>query len=188
MAAVLIFVLAPPAAGLPLINVYLDGDDDIGLMSEIATAINRVAAAYPEVRGIAVVTVPMPDGVYAYAKPRLIAVNDDLTSDPSLIPSMVADDVAANFHPTLGRCTAAEFLAYHESAHIIHNARGRAEITAAVFERFGDGSSLWLVLPMYSFGYIGFINPPEALAEAFAAVTCSGGNWAEQELYHILVG
>ena len=129
----------------------------------------------------------MPPGAYAGASRGKIVFNDRYASDLATVEEMVERDISAGFHPQLGSCTSTEFLAYHEAAHIIDLAHwGEAE--ARLRERFPDPRELWSVLSGYSFQPSGELFSPEALAEAFAAVLCNGGNWAEQELYHFLVG
>ena len=60
--------------------------------------------------------------------------------------------------------------------------------TNVLLQRYGwNGAPLKVALSRYSFDSFGDINPPEALAEAFASVKCNGGNPGEQDLYHILV-
>jgi hypothetical protein len=188
MTMVLIFALAPTIMGVLLVRPHLDGSDDPGLMYQIVGAINRVAVVQPSLRGIPIITIPMGDGVYAFARPRLIAINSLLTYDPAVIPKMVDTDIKAGFHPPLGKCTGPEMLAYHETAHVIHTARGRERITNDAIMWFRRAGAERESLSGYSFNIFGGFNTPEALAEAFAAVLCNGGNKAERELYQILVG
>lgn len=165
-------VLAPPN----LVNKAFAPNP---VMSEIAAAINRVAAEYSEVRGITVTEVDIMPGVYAYASGRLIAFNRLYTPSVDVFNALMASDIGAGFHPALGRCTPAEFLAYHESAHIIDRTRELApRIAMAV--RYGERSDL--DLSGYSFRG-GVLNLGEALAEAFAATLCGSANPTEREIY-----
>lgn len=155
-------------------------------MREITNTVNRVALQHPEVRGIVVGTEPISVNAYAYATDGKIMFNDAYASNPRLIAEMMAYDVRAKFHPPLGHCTPAEFLAYHEAAHIIDRAHNRiAHISLRL--SYGDGNSLRAELSGYSFGPTG-LAPAEALAEAFAAVNCNGGNRSERALHDLLVG
>lgn len=157
-------------------------------MGQIINAINDVAQQFPEVRGITVTT---GDVSVAYAvtdgDDGTITINHRYVSDDHTMRDMIDRDVAIHWHPPLGHCTGPQSLAYHESAHVIDLRRGNVADTALA-QRFGDGAQLRNVLSDYSFKGDGTIFPAEALAEAFTAVRCNGGNWAEQALYHILVG
>lgn len=159
-------------------------------MSEIVNTVNAVAEEFSEVRGITVTTGEMPNWFYAFAKsgrPGSITINHHYASDPYDLTRLVNQDVEAHFHPALGHCSGPQLLAYHESAHIVDFGRGQIA-DELLKQRFGDGKQLQGILSGYSFEANGSINAPEALAEAFAAVKCDGGNWAEQELYHMLAG
>lgn len=162
-----------------------DSDDDPTVTLQIVKAINEVAREYPAVRGTVVTTETMPLGAYAYAVEGKIAVNDLYTSDPQTIQQMMEADVKEGFHPSLGRCTGPQFLAYHEAAHLIDRGDGREARTELV-EKFGSGYKMHGKLSGYSFSSRGFFAPGEALAEAYAAVRCNGGNSFEQEIYRLL--
>ena len=139
----------------------------------------REIVAYAKVRGITVTEVDIMPGVYAYASGRLIAFNRLYTPSVDVFNALMASDIGAGFHPALGRCTPAEFLAYHESAHIIDRTRELApRIAMAV--RYGERSDL--DLSGYSFRG-GVLNLGEALAEAFAATLCGSANPTEREIY-----
>lgn len=181
---------APPVSADLLVHAAFHDGDNIALMNEIVNTVNSVAEEFPEVRGITVTTEVMPDWFYAFAMsghPGKITINHHYASDPSVLTRLVNQDVQLHFHPALGHCSGAQLLAYHESAHIVDFGRGQVA-DALLVQRFGDGKQLQGILSGYSFNSAGSINAPEALAEAFAAVKCDGGNWAEQELYHMLVG
>lgn len=152
-------------------------------MNEIVAAINRVAVKYPEVRGITVTEVDIMPNVYAYASGRLIAFNRLYAPNVDVLNALMASDIGAGFHPALGRCTPAEFLAYHESAHIIDRTRELAPRIAMVV-KYGQRSDL--DLSGYSFRG-GMLNPGEALAEAFAATLCGSANPTEREIYTLFV-
>lgn len=173
----LVGVAAPISAQPSLIKPAWDSDDSVALTNRITETVNRVAMAYPEVRGITVTSLPLPIGVYAVAGKRRIAVNDLYFSWSDIVNKMVQYDVQEGFHPPLGRCEPAEFLALHESAHIIDQARQSA-IRFAALALYSDLKGL----SGYSYRD-GQLNPGEAVAEAFAAVQCGGGNEAEQKLY-----
>lgn len=188
LACALVFVSPTASARLLVYPVLHDGDDP-ALMSDIVNAVNTVAEEFQEVRGITVTTTEMPFFYYAFATsdtPRSIAINHRYASDPGTLLKLINSDVKIHFHPALGHCTGPQLLAYHESAHIVDFGRGQVADTL-LRKRFGDGRNLQGILSGYSFGSAGSINTGEALAEAFAAVKCDGGNWAEQELYHMLV-
>ena len=155
-------------------------------MQELVAAINDVAIEHPEVRGITVRTWPIKEGIYAYATSRLIVINRRYTGDPTTINRMIDYDISEDYHPPLGRCTGVQFLAYHEAAHIID--RGKQQIPRQlVMVRFGSAEWLRPWLSGYSYTSAG-MHHAEALAEAFAAVRCNGGNWVEQQLNGLLVG
>lgn len=188
--AVLLFssLFATPASADLLIKTDFDDDDNPVLTGEITAAINEVAMEYPEVRGTLVTTVPL-GFVYAAADGHTISFNDDYISSPVQYQQLVEDDVLHGFHPPLGHCSAVQYLAYHESAHVIHRSRDNGHvIEEAVTRWFGDGFLLRGFLAEYSFNANGSINPGEAMAEAFASIRCNGGNLAEWELRKILLG
>lgn len=186
---ILMFAGAPVAktSAELLIKTDFDADDNPGLTSQIADSVNEVAMEYPEVHGVLVTTEPV-EGAYAFAGGHTVTFNDHLISSPVKYQQMIEDDVAHGFHPPLGHCSAVQYLAYHEVAHIIHRSRDYHAIDAALSQRFGTGAELHGIVAEYSFHRSGIINPPEALAEAFASIRCNGGNWAEWELHRMLTG
>lgn len=174
------FMTLPMASAPMVIKTDWDSDDHPSLTSDITEAVNRVAMEHPEVRGVTVTTLPIMLGAYAYAGNRRIVFNDLYMSSAILVEYMVHNDVEQGFHPPLGECSPASFLAYHESAHIIDQARDRAA-SRMVKERFTGTFGL------SGYSYVdGVLNPGEALAEAFAAVQCNGGNPVEQEIAALL--
>lgn len=134
---------------------------------------------FPEVRGATVTSEVEPIGVYAYAARPKPAFNDLYLSHPAIFNSMIHYDVEHGFHPSLGICSPAEFVAYHEAAHLIDQGKDLAPRKRLV-ERVLDGET-FPGLPTYA-----YVGPGEALAEAFASVTCNGGNATEQDLYEVL--
>lgn len=180
-------ILAAPTSADSLINTEFNGDDNPVLVGEIVNAVNEVAIEYPEVRGTTVTAKPL-DFAYATAFEHTISFNDSYLSSPETFQQMVERDVRNGFHPPLGRCSAVQYLAYHETAHVIHRSRDDKAIEEAVTRWFGDGLLLRGFLAEYSFNMNGSINPAEAMAEAFASVRCNGGNLAEWELRKILLG
>ncbi|MCG7607104.1 hypothetical protein [Mycobacterium sp. CnD-18-1] len=185
LALTIIGVVVAPAASVPLvIKTAWDDNDDPVLVDDFTSAVNNVAKKFPEVRGITVTSQYLGPGVYAVAGGRRIALNDLYASSSLTVNLMFQYDVQEGFHPQPGRCSAGEFLAYHEAAHIIDQAKGtvpRMEVAVT----YGRGE--FLTLSGYSFYRDGGLNPGEALAEAFASVLCNGGNASEQALYDILV-
>lgn len=169
------------------------------VMDEIVGVVDSVKDEFPAIRDSSVVAGDLAENVYAVTRATLgegpfhgqITVNQYFVSDPLLLQSSTENDVSLGFHPILGRCTGAQFIAYHEAAHLVDASEGTAAHNA-LWNRFGDGHQLRGVLSGYSFyreaaeWVGGLIDAPEALAEAFAAVHCSGGNWAERELYRML--
>lgn len=154
------------------------------IMDQVANAVNRIALEYPEVRGTVVKAKAVMPGVYAFAENQSITFNVLYTDNQRLFEAMVHSDVEGHFHPPLGRCTPAELLAYHESAHIIDQARDKAP-RRALIAAYGSGKSLRGVLSGYSFGEFS-LAPGEALAEAFASAKCNGGNSTEQKIAALL--
>lgn len=184
-ALTMIGATASPLQAQPLlIHTAWDADDSPVLVDDITRAVNGIAVKFPEVRGATVTSELEPIGVYAYALRPKIALNDLYMSDPEIFNAMVHDDVEAGFHPSLGKCSPAEFVAIHESAHLIDQGKGKAPRTELV-KRWLGGEG-FPNLSGYSFRN-GALNPGEALAEAFAAVICNGGNASEQALYDILI-
>ncbi|QRY51754.1 hypothetical protein [Mycolicibacterium septicum] len=176
-------VCSPLAVSDPLvIKTAWDSDDHPALTNDITQTVNRVAQIHPEVRGTVVTTSFLPMGMYAGAGGRMIMFNDLYFSWPDVVNGMLHYDVDHGFHPPLGRCSPAEFIAYHESAHIIDQQRGKTP-RMALTARYGGLTGL----PLSGYSFIdGILNPGEALAEAFAAVQCNGGNPLERDIAALL--
>ncbi|WPH57629.2 hypothetical protein [Mycobacterium phage WXIN] len=167
-----------PASAEMYIKVDFDSNDDPAIMHEFAGAVNHVAAEHPEVRGITVATIASGSLYYAYAEPRKIVLNDLYSSSYEVVARSVEYDIAQRYHPPLGHCTPVEYLGYHEAAHVLDIARGKVA-REALSAKYGFGSTVRTALSGYSFDDDGILRPVEALAEAFAAVKCNGGNIAE---------
>ena len=182
----LLLASAPSAYGLLLVKPGFDLDDDPVIAAEIIAVVNEVAIDHPAVRGVVISTEELPYGIYAYAVDDKIAFNDQYTSDPSEIRVMVDTDAKTGFHPPLGRCTGPQMLAYHEAAHVIDRRGGRAARNQLA-EKYGAGRHMRGKLSRYSFTLLGTLAPGEAIAEAFAAVKCNGGNKHEKEIYQLLL-
>lgn len=189
------FIVSPGSVSAELlINPDFDKDDHPTLIYQIIQAVNTIAQDYPEVQGVAVTTEPLEENVLAVAMTttqnekvteQWIIFNDHWMLDPAKFQDTVEYGAEINFYPALGKCTGVEFIAYHETAHIIH--RASIGVDEEIAATFGRGETLRNILSGYSFDATGRFNPPEALANAFAAVICNGGNWAEQALFGILV-
>lgn len=181
-----LFMLAV-VGSVPTTPVLISAAYEVGdpvLMGEIARAVNEVALEFSDVIGVTVTTEPLMSGVYAFAANPRIVFNTTYATDPNLFNRLVHKDVALDFHPDLGDCSPAEFLAFHEVAHIIDQKQDRIPRVRLML-LYGPGVELAGLLPGYAF-VNGFLNHGEALAEAFAAVKCNGGNEAEREFYDIL--
>lgn len=178
-----VLIVATPTVAEPLvIKTAWDSDDHPALTNDITQAVNRVAMVHPEVRGTVVTSIRSGFGIYAYAGSRRIAFNDLYMSQPDIVNAMIRYDVEQGFHPPLGKCSPAGFLAIHESAHIIDQQRSKAP-REALADRYG----VTVGLPLSGYSFVdGVLNPGEALAEAFAAVQCNGGNPVEQDIAALL--
>ncbi|AER47869.1 hypothetical protein SEA_HANNACONDA_15 [Mycobacterium phage Hannaconda] len=153
------------------------------VMDEIAEAINDVAQAYSEVRGIEVRAEAIDPHVYGYAMGgKLIMFNKTYTSNPERFRKLVENDITLGFHPELGRCSHAELLAYHEAAHVIDQKR-HLKPRVAFAEKYGRGEILRGTLSGYSFTTDGRLAHGEALAEAFAATLCGSANDTERDIF-----
>lgn len=178
--------IAPVAIDPLVIKSEFDGKSDPTVAFEVIEAVNRVALKHPEVRDTVVTGEPMEKGVYAAAANKKITFNVEYTSDRRRLEASVALDIASRFHPPLGRCSPAELLAYHESAHIIDQAHDR-EPQRRLNEMYTLGRIQWRDLSGYSFWYeTSIFRPGEALAEAFASVQCNGGNATERQIAALL--
>lgn len=190
-------VSAPPLSA-ELYSVYVglesDADDHPALMSEILVIGDQIAWEFPEARGVIIATEIMTmayANVYALydATTHRVVFNDLYTSNPDRIRAMVEDDVADGYHPPLGWCTAAQYLTFHEFAHVIDYQRGLLA-RKVVEQRFIAELIPAGELSEYSYTWDEGgrrVHPGEALAEAFAAVRCNGGTPTEQELNRILL-
>lgn len=179
------FVAAPAVAEPPIVRPMFQAADDPTLVTEITETVRAITVEHPEIRGIRVGSAQLPFGVYAMTNRTGIGFNIQITTNKALLDWLMQQDENAHFHPPLGHCTPVELLASHETAHAIdfaHNKTADTELVALV----GDGHTLHNQLSGYSFNDDGTINPPEALAEAFASVRCNGGNSAEQQLAQLL--
>lgn len=168
------------------------------VMGEIVDAVNTVKIEFPAIKNAEVWVGDLPENIYAVTETSVddgfftgrITVNEYF-SDRQKMQSSIDNDVLLGFHPALGHCTAAQFIAYHESAHLVDASEGDTSHDV-LFHRFGNGLKLRGILSGYSFyrgeapWVGGMINMSEALAEAFAAVHCNGGNGAEKELNNML--
>ncbi|QBI99662.1 hypothetical protein SEA_THREERNGTARJAY_20 [Mycobacterium phage ThreeRngTarjay] len=183
MGGLLAFFVAPTVSDPQLVKAMFSRDTVI--MDEVAAAVNRVAMAYPEVRGIEIRSEKLDPGVYAYASAgKMIVFNSNYTSDPAQFRHYVDADIEAHFHPPLGRCTHAELLAYHEAAHIVdQNRHMKPRLALAI--AYGRGESLQGKLSRYSFTQSGTLAHGEALAEAFAATLCGSANETEKALFEL---
>lgn len=169
------------------------------VIEEFTAAINDVKREFPAIKNASVAVAEMSEYIYAVTNATVgsknflgvVTLNEYFASDRHRLESSAAHDVELGFHPSLGHCTGVQFIAYHEAAHLVDAEEGTRSHNA-LFDLFGDGHGLHGILSGYSFISAdnpiapGAINAPEALAEAFAAVRCSGGNWAEKELSHML--
>ncbi|AID58988.1 hydrolase [Mycobacterium phage Gaia] len=181
--AVLVAVAAAPLSTDPiLITTEWDADDHSAITNDVTRVINSVARKYPEARGVTVTSERAMPGVYAYTDGETISFNDLYMSHPDVVQRLVDSDVAGGFHPPLGRCSGAEFIAYHEVAHVIDVRRGKvAQSRAGLMFRLQGGMDL----SGYSYRNGDFYSP-EALAEAFASAQCNGGNADERKLAALL--
>lgn len=188
LAAVVAAALLPLGTAVaqaePLTHTYADLDDSPALMNEVAAAVEEVAQQFPEIAGLVVTTERLQPDAYGGAIPGHIAINDHWASDPVTMQRNFDVDVAEGFHK--GGCTVGRYLAFHESAHQIDYAHLH-EADYEVLATFGNGTQLHGQLSGYSFDELGILNPPEALADAFAAVWCGSAGPADYKLYGMLV-
>lgn len=180
---VLLFIFGLGFAAVPTGRVS-------SVMEEILDTVNAVVKDFPAIGDVTVKVVPLPPLVYAMTEGGEVSINERFASDERRLQLSMDHDVAVGFHPWLGHCSAAQFLAYHESAHLVDNSEN-AVAHNMLAARFGDGYQLHGVLSGYSFyredtPEAGAIQPTEALAEAFAATHCNGGNPVERQLAHML--
>ena len=192
----LISALALVIIGISGTVFVADGrsDDYEPVMAEFVHAVDNVKREFPAIQDASISVAPLDPHVYAETGKNGITVNSIFASNKATLERYVQIDVATGFHPLLGHCTGTQFLAYHESAHLVDF----SENTIAhnmLYARFGDGRLLSGILSGYSFyrvsntdipWLIGTINMTEALAEAFAAAHCGSANWAEQALNQML--
>lgn len=167
------------------------GREDYSVMAEMTDVVHLVEREYPAINDSVVKSAKMSPVVYAITQGATITVNELFSSDRRKLEDSVAYDVSVGWHPRLGHCTGAQFIAYHEAAHLVDGSEGRIAHNM-LNDRFGNGKQLHGILSEYSFHsknepYMGgTINYSEALAEAFAAVHCGGGNPVERELNQML--
>ena len=168
-------------------------------IQEFTAVVDAVKQEFPSIKNATVQVGDLSENIYAITRATLggknfagkITFNNFFASDRVKVEASARNDVSLGFHPDLGHCTGVQFIAYHEAAHLVDAVEGTSAHNA-LSNLFGDGTKLRGILSGYSFypksnpWAPGLINPPEALAEAFAAVHCSGGNWAEIELNHML--
>ena len=173
-------LLAPPA-NAQTINMSFQPDDDRQVVSLVVHALQELSFI-PEMQDVTVGSKHLPLDVYAEAGDGEIMLNSVYTSHKAL-NNMMASDVAQGFHPPLGRCSAEEFLTFHESAHVIDGRKGHRP-SSELSKKYGPGRGL--PLSGYSFSG-GELSPREALAESFASVLCSGGNSVERDIYGMVV-
>lgn len=178
-------LLAPlflaPSANAQTINMHFQPDDDRQVVSLVVHAIQELSSI-PEMQDVTVGSKRLALDVYAEAGDGEIMLNTVYTSHRAL-NNMMANDVAQGFHPKLGRCSAEEFLTFHESAHVIDGRKGNRP-SDDLSKKYGTGRGL--ALSGYSFSS-GELNPREALAEGFAAAMCNGGNSVERDIYGMVV-
>lgn len=173
----------------PLVYTAWDADDDPAMVATITNTVADVAVKFPEISGVTVGSAPIGGDEHFAQSSSLgmsIMINEMWMSNPAAFNQAIADDIAIGFHAPLGRCTGAQYMAFHESAHIIDYVHGRkADWTVTL--TYGSGDNLRGYLSKYSFDSTG-LDPAEALAEAYASVTCNGGNEVEHQFADILVG
>jgi hypothetical protein len=168
-------------------------------IQEFIAVVDSVKQEFPAIKNSVVQVAELPDYIYAMTEAKVgattffgrVTFNELFASDRQKLENSTKHDVELGFHPPLGHCSGVQFIAYHEAAHLVDDSEGTSAHNALV-NLFGDGLRLHGVLSGYSFKRAddflapGTINASEALAEAFAAVHCNGGNWAEKELNHML--
>lgn len=181
--SVLALSVTPSARADDVRTDFHPGDDPVAT-SRIADALRFLAGTFPELRDVTIGTALLPSIFYAQAGDGKIAFNTVYMTYSPYLESQVADNSRIHFHPALGRCTGAEFLTFHESAHIIDARKGNVP-SKALADLYGDGANLAGQLSGYSFKD-GKLNAPEALAEGFASTLCNGGNAIERGIYRLV--
>lgn len=174
----------------PMMYRFNDGR----IMSDILSAVDEVRTDF-HLPPVTVLTGRFEDSdtmALTMARPTLpieqryvIIFNSLYTANPALMTKVVDIDVAAGYHA--GGCSPGRMLAYHEMGHVIDGIHNR-QPRALVRQRYGEDNLPGLT--GYSYDFWGELNPPEALAEAFASVKCQGtrAQPGEQLLYTILTG
>lgn len=175
--AALLLALAPSA------HADVEQFDDPLVAARITRAINTLTERFPELQGVTVNSKQLDLDTYAEADGAKITFNSVYTSNARALERLIITDVQNGFHPALGYCTPEQLLTYHEAAHVIDVKKNRRP-SEAVEKRYGN--AIGLGLSGYSFSN-GSLNAVEALAEAFAATLCNGGNEVEREMYEMLV-
>ena len=171
--------LASPASAAP-VNAYTPPQ-----ISEFVAAVQSVADEY-DLPPITIVVEHLPYGAYAgsYSFGKMV-YSDILAGTPGLAEQWFASDLAEGYHSP--GCSVQTYIGYHESGHFIDYKHHRdAELVALQWAETTSESPT--ELSGYSFEG-GVFDPPEALAEAFAAVKCdpAGSTPAEYALYNILI-
>lgn len=125
---------------------------------------------------------PLPPGVYGASQGTTIVFSTAYVENPGKLQADLAADVAEGFHPGRG-CTATQYLAAHESAHVLDYLTGysaRYELATAIKNGLSGQVS------GYSFTDDGDVNLGETLADAMAAVECDTPTPAESAIYGML--
>jgi hypothetical protein len=123
---------------------------------------------------------PLGPNSYGRSRGTQIEFNSELVTNPELLQSYLAADVAAGWIP--GGCTAAQTVAIHESAHVLDYITGHTAHAEAV-AAYG-GQQVWL--SGYSFHEDGTVDLNEALANAMVAVECGTATPLEADLHRML--
>ena len=145
------------------------------------TAVNFLGNKY----GIVAYTTytQLEDGVYGRASGNQIMFNSTYVFNPQLLRDDLTNDVINGYHRGVN-CTPEQWVAAHEFAHVLDFTRGfeaRTELVVAL------DNGLTGQVSGYSVDDEGYVNIPEALAEAFTAVECDTPTPAEVALYEMLV-
>lgn len=178
---------AQPLAGI----VDVTPDEQTWLTTEFIATVNEMMRLYPVPGPVDVVVAWRYElyGSYAGTAGNEIWLPPEYAVEPTRFIREVGIDVQNGFHPS--GCTAARMVAVHEYAHVIDNYSGRVA-RSRLIEEFGYGLDLHGLLPKYAFsnpsGLLGGLNPPEALASAFAATVCGSGSPQAHRITEILLG
>lgn len=176
--AILISTLTPD--GVPAsADLPFGPDADPTLVAEITGSIEKLAIQFPELRDVRVDSKPL-DEAYAEAGGGVITFDIEYLVDRAKFEKSMDYAESVRFHPRTVTCTQMEFITFHEAAHIIDQERGHA-VSNALNELTWTGAVDYKELTRYSFKD-GRLNTGEALANAFAAVRCNGGNQSERNI------